>query len=77
MLGSGLGVLGLHDDAIGEKIASALDLGELAAAQPGEQRQADQGAEGAEAAGRLPHGADFVIGERATAIARGFEPLGA
>src|SRR5262249_858285 len=72
-----LGVLGLHHDSVGEEVAGALDLREFAAPQGGEQRQADQGAEAAEVAGRLPHVADFLIGEGTAAVGASLEAFGA
>lgn len=53
MLGAGLGVLRHDDDAIGAEVV-ALEGGELAAACPGEEREADQAAVAAEAGGGLP-----------------------
>jgi len=61
MLGPRLGVLGHDHETVGEEVA-ALEPGKLAAASPGEQRQADQGAKSPEVPGGLPQLSNLIIG---------------
>src|SRR5262249_59208812 len=63
----------------GYEVGAAPCRRELTRAQPGERARVEGAAEAAEAllAGRLPQLADLIVGERAPAIAGGFEPLGA
>src|SRR6516165_4961460 len=76
MLGPRLGVLGHDHETVGEEVA-ALEPGKLAAASPGQQRQADQGAKSPEVPGGLPQLPNLIIGQGGAAVGCGCEAFGA
>jgi len=74
---AGKGIAAANDhEMVGEEVA-ALEPGKLAAASPGEQRQADQGAKSPEVPGGLPQLPNLIIAQGAATLLAALSPLGA